>query len=298
MIDIKQLSYFVRVAEAGSFSRAATTIGIAQPALSRQVRQLETEINQTLLVRNGRGVTITQAGEKLLAHAIEILNQLERAKSDLEGFKGAPVGDVSIGMPATIAKLVTVPFVSEFRSRFPRARVRIVEGLSTYLKEFLLSGRIDIAILYNVPQSPVVNIIPLLREELFLISAKGMPDSGPVDVEQLANHPLIVPARPNAIRVLLEQQLFKVGKKLNIACEIDAISPTLELVAARHGSTVLAQNALRAWSTTGSLVARQIRPRLQTQISIVFSARGPMTLLQRSAGDLLKKTAHPLLTRA
>ena len=95
-MDLKQLEYFVRVAELGSFTRAAIALDVAQPALSRQVRLLEVELRQNLLVRNGRGATPTEAGKLLLAHGRGILHQVERAREELGRVRGALAGRVAI----------------------------------------------------------------------------------------------------------------------------------------------------------------------------------------------------------
>jgi LysR family nitrogen assimilation transcriptional regulator len=129
-MDLKQLEYFVHVAELRSFTKAAALLSVAQPALSRQVRHLEVELRQTLLYRNGRGVIPTDAGKRLLAHGRGILLQVERAKQELEEMRGTPVGHVVIGAPPTIMRLFAPPLVSAFQSRFPKATLRIVEARS------------------------------------------------------------------------------------------------------------------------------------------------------------------------
>jgi LysR family nitrogen assimilation transcriptional regulator len=104
-MDLKQLEYFVHVAEMGSFTRAAAYLQVAQPALSRQVRSLEVELRQPLLDRNGRGVTLTEAGKRLLAHARGILQQVQRARDDLEDQRGAATGRLAIACrPASAAR--------------------------------------------------------------------------------------------------------------------------------------------------------------------------------------------------
>ncbi|MDO8284058.1 MAG: LysR family transcriptional regulator, partial [Rhodoferax sp.] len=102
-MDLKQLEYFVRVAELGSFTRAAIALDIAQPALSRQVRLLEVELRQTLLTRNGRGALPTEAGKLLLAHGRGILHQVERAKEELGRVRGSLAGRVAVGLPTSLA---------------------------------------------------------------------------------------------------------------------------------------------------------------------------------------------------
>ena len=108
-MDLKQLEYFIRVAELGSFTRAAIELDVAQPALSRQVRLLELELRQTLLVRNGRGAVPTEAGKLLLEHGRGILYQVQRAREDLGRLRGGLAGRVAVGLPSSVARVLTVP---------------------------------------------------------------------------------------------------------------------------------------------------------------------------------------------
>jgi LysR family nitrogen assimilation transcriptional regulator len=296
-MEIRQLRYLVHVAEAGSFSRAASVLGIAQPALSRQVHALEQELKQRLLIRDGRGVRPTEAGTRLLAHARSILGQVQEAANEVLALRGSPVGSVSIGMPATLAKLLIVPVVTEFRRRFPHATIRITEGLSTYLREFLGAGRIDAALLYDVKPSAALEIMPVLTEQLLLISAKplaGAPRE--ISASALARLPLILAARPNAIRARVERHLAALGRQPSILLEIDAIAPALELVAAGHGHTILSRNALSAWGgPTARLIATPLRPRLKAELSMVVSRRGPLTPLQAATLDMVRGIGRRIL---
>ena len=139
-MDLKQLAYFVRVAELGSFTRAAVALKVAQPALSRQVRLLEVELRQNLLVRNGRGATPTEAGQVLLAHGRGILHQVERAREELDRVRGSLAGRVAVGLPPSIARVLTVPLTRAFRERMPQAQLSISENLSTAMQDQLLHG--------------------------------------------------------------------------------------------------------------------------------------------------------------
>ena len=158
-MDLKQLEYFVHVAELGSFTRASSFLSVAQPALSRQVRTLEVELRQPLLERNGRGVTLTEAGKRLLAHGRGILQQVERAQLDLEDHRGAATGRLAIGMPPSVSRTLTGPLVKAFRERFPKATLSVVDGLSNYMMEWLAIGRLDCAVVYNVTPSPTVDLL-------------------------------------------------------------------------------------------------------------------------------------------
>ena len=103
-MDLEQLETLVQVAELGSFTRAAGALQIAQPALSRQVRLLEVELRQALFERTGRGVVLTEAGKRLLAHGRVILAQVERARQDLEDERGAATGRLVIGLPPSVSR--------------------------------------------------------------------------------------------------------------------------------------------------------------------------------------------------
>uniref|UniRef100_UPI00183EAE1F LysR family transcriptional regulator n=1 Tax=Ramlibacter sp. TaxID=1917967 RepID=UPI00183EAE1F len=170
-MDLKQLAYFVRVAELGSFTRAAIELDVAQPALSRQVRLLEVELRQTLLVRNGRGAVPTEAGRVLLDHGRGILHQVERAREDLGRLRGGLAGRVAVGLPSSVARVLAVPLTRVVGQAMPDARLSISEGLSGALQDALTSGRLDIAVLYNAQPSRELDITPLLEEDLLLVRA-------------------------------------------------------------------------------------------------------------------------------
>ena len=155
-MDLRQLEYFVRVAELGSFTKASILLSVAQPALSKQVRRLEVELRQSLFNRNGRGIILTQEGALLLEHARGIIEQVERARYALSAIKESPVGKVVIATPPITGKALTAGLITTFRERFPKAALEIIEGKSRFIHEWLMMGRIDIGILYDPPASPLL----------------------------------------------------------------------------------------------------------------------------------------------
>jgi LysR family nitrogen assimilation transcriptional regulator len=250
-MDLKQIEYFVQVAELGSFTRAASVLRVAQPALSRQVRSLEVELRQPLFDRNGRGVTLTAAGTRLLGHGRGILQQVERARQDLEDQRGAATGLLSIGLPPSVSRTLTAPLVDAFRQRFPRATISVVEGLSTYTLEWLAQGRIDCAVVYNATPAAAVDLLPVLQEPLFLVSARAASARarlrGPaLTLAQLATRALVIPSRPHAIRMKLETVLAQAGLKPHVALEIESVPAILDLVQRHALHAVLSLNAVRA----------------------------------------------------
>ena len=296
-MDLKQLEYFVRVAEMGSFTRASIALDVAQPALSRQVRLLEVELHQSLLVRNGRGATPTEAGKLLLAHGRGILHQVERAREELGRVRGSLAGRVAIGLPPTLARVLTVPLTRAFREQLPDARLSISEGLSTVMQEWLLNGRLDIALLYNAQPAAGIEILPLLTEELVLVQARppGLledPPPPPIALHDVARLPLVIPSRPNAIRMHVEAEMAGIGCRPLIALEIDGVSAILDLVADGAGCAVLPRNAVASSIRPSAFTVRMIsEPALRTRLSLVTSSLRPATLTQQATLALIQSTA-------
>lgn len=293
-MDLKQLEYFVRVAELGSFTRAAQALDVAQPALSRQVRLLEVELRQNLLLRNGRGATPTEAGKLLLAHGRGILHQVERAKEELGRVRGALAGRVAIGLPPSMARALTVPLIRLFRERLPEASLSITEGLSTTMQEWLLNGHLDIAVLYNAQPVPEIEISPLQDEELWLVEPRppGLaeePPPPPVPLATVARMPLVIPSRPNALRMHIEAEMAALGERPTVALEIDGVSAILDLVADGAGSALLSHNAVARSIRPSAYRMRRIEPPLRTRVSLATSSQRPATLTQQAAIDLIRQ---------
>jgi LysR family transcriptional regulator, nitrogen assimilation regulatory protein len=288
-MDLKQLESFVRVAELGSFTRASIELGIAQPALSRQVRQLEVELHQHLLNRNGRGATMTEAGQVLLEHARGILHQVERAREELGQVKGSLAGRIALGMPPSIARLLAVPLVHAFREAMPGARLSIRESLSASLQEDLIRGRLDLALLHNPSACPEISLQPIARQTLFLVErSQGQSSKAAVALADLDSYPLVIPSRPNAIRMLLESELAKLGKVPRVALEIDGVSAILDLVADGAGYAVLSSDAIQTSGKVAMFALRAIhKPDLEISVMLGQSALRPQSATQRFATQLI-----------
>lgn len=296
-MDLKQLEYFVRVVDLGGFSRAARVLGVTQPAISRQVRGLEVELRQSLLLRNGRGAAPTEAGRRLLLHARGILQQVERARHDIDESRGALVGKVVVGLPPTLARHLTLPVVRAFRLRHPQASLSLVEGLSSTILDMLADGRVDVGFVYNPPPSPAFEARTLFEEALCLVGArrKGAEPRN-VRLRDLPRFPLLIPSRPHAIRRLVETRLASLGLQPQVAMEIDAVPAILELVAEGHGFAVLSPRALQGAAMAQRLHARTIvQPQLKSALAIVTSGQRPSTPLQQATIAMIEAFARSAL---
>lgn len=296
-MDFKQLSYFIRVAELESFTRASIALDIAQPALSRQVRMLEVELRQNLLVRNGRGVTVTDAGKVLLEHGRGVLHQMERLREELSRVRGSLAGRVALGLPPTLSKILTVPVTREFKRLMPEATLSISEGLSKSMLESLLSGRLDIALLYNAFPTPDIELRPVLQEELLLVQRRGKDTSTkPVKLKEIGNYPLIIPSRPNALRMHVETALINLGVQPRIAMEVDGVAAILDLVADGMGNAVLSRNAVVTAAHPERYTTRRItHPGLHSQLFIAINSQRPATSTQQATLELLDRVSREVL---
>ncbi|QGW82695.1 LysR substrate-binding domain-containing protein [Variovorax paradoxus] len=301
-MDLKQLEYFVHVAELGSFTRASIVIDVAQPALSRQVRQLEVELRQNLLTRNGRGVTLTDAGKLLLEHARGILHQIERAKEDLGLLRGALAGRVAVGLPPSIAKRIAVPLTRAFRQKLPDASLSITEALSSALQEAVTAGRIDLALLYNPVPSADIDSVVILEEDLYLVGPVqpgGGKADGPVSLREVASAPLVIPTKPNSIRMLVEAEMANIGCRPSISMEIDGVGAILDLVIEGMGQAVLSSNAILTAPRPEAFAIRRIEnPPLRSRLALALSSQRPTTLTQQAVLELVREVVAQTMNGA
>ena len=291
-MDLKQLEYFQRVAELGGFSKAAAVLAVTQPALSKQIRLLEVELHQNLLVRNGRGVTVTEEGAVLLERAREILDQVARARQEIDDLKGSPTGNVTLGCSHAVGTDSIARLVDTFRQRFPRASLEIIEAIGWTAYEWLLSGRLDIAILYDPLPSPSIAVTPLKEVPLYLVSSTAnttLKKSAKISVRQLSTFPLILPGSPRAINMVLERAAAQAGIKLNPVLNIEGSIFILELVHRGHGYTILPQHTVQESRLANEFQMNAvINPGLRWTLAIAISTQRRLTHLTQDTATMIK----------
>ncbi|MBW8845724.1 MAG: LysR family transcriptional regulator [Burkholderiales bacterium] len=294
-MTLNQIEYFIQVAEHGSFSKAALVLNVAQPALSRQVRALETELHETLFLRNGRGVELTEAGRRLFEHGQGILHLVTQAREDLSEHRNEPVGQIVVAMPPTQARMHTLPLIQAFSASCPRARLVIMEGFSTHLTEWLVSGRADLALVYNPEPLPSLEILPLREEALLLLSPSEAAPSGPLTLAELSRLPLIMPQRGHVFRKRMEEAAAMAGVQLRVDWEVSSVPTILDLVAAGLGHAALGEDVLRAFEHPERLAVTRFKASdVKTTLCLVTPALKRSTpLTQRTAALLMKLVREP-----
>jgi LysR family tcuABC transcriptional regulator len=246
-VELRQIRYFVRAAELGSISRAATDLGAVQSAVSQQITRLETELNVRLLRRTSRGVEPTEGGLAFLREAQLILRHTDQASRAAR--QARLTGSASVGFAPTTACVLALPFMREMRARFPDVRLHIVEGLSGQLTELLNARKIDVAVLFNVTKSQHWNVTQMLEERLFLISARAQgsqqrqPDV--VSLGDLRNVPLVLPTAGNGLRTILDPAFARAGTTPTVVAEVDSLAILMEAVRSGLGATIQPRAAVR-----------------------------------------------------
>ena len=297
-MDLRQLRTFIHVAELGSFSKAAERLRIAQPALSRQIRLLEAELRVQLLVRHGRGVRLTDAGALFLDRASGILRQIEQTRADVAAEAGDVSGEVSIGMPPSVGFVLTGPLVASFRRSYPKVRLKVVEGVGGFVHEWMMGGKLDVAILYEPSSTRHLEVSPMWSECLYLVGSaqSALTEAAPVPFADLEEVPLILPSAGHGLRGLLERQAARTDMPLSIEIEADAMRIQKDLTARGLGFTVLPLASVKPEVEAGLLSAAPIvAPAVPRRVIRAFPADRPVSRAARLLGEDLVSVVRRLV---
>jgi LysR family nitrogen assimilation transcriptional regulator len=283
-MELDQLRHFVQVAESGSFSRAAETLGVKQPYLSRRVGALETELRRHLFHRHGRGIKLTEAGQRFLTVAVSVLQQLELAAQHEADADEELSGKIVIGLPPSTGCFLSVPLVQGFIERFPNARISIVEELSSALPRSLLSRRVDIAFLHNWSANPQLTTSVVADDPLCLISRRDRAQGDNLRLAELGGMPLILPCAPHPVRTMLEVLAAQQGVAVDVAYEVDGVEAILQLVESGIASTISSSTLVRRGRYAETLKARKlIDPDMPRILNLATVTMRPQTaLMQRT----------------
>ncbi len=278
-MQLHQLRYFVHVAELGSFSRAATCLNVTQPALSRQVNLLEQELGVRLLHRDGRGVSLTGSGSALFERAVDLLDRVRDARQAVAAPDAAIGGDVRIGLPAWIAHTLMPGTLLRSRREHPDLAITMMEATdATVLEEWLLAGRIDIAVL-NVPRQAASHIhtTTLLRQRLCLVGTRRaeVEDGG---FRAIATLPLILPAAHDPVRETMEAAAQACGARLHVAWDVDSELVAKAMLLRGAGYAVLPRGAVAAEIAAGLVWARELTaPRIERHWMLASARERPLS---------------------
>lgn len=279
-MDLKQLEYFAYVAEKGSFSKAAAALNLSQPSVSRQITLLEEELGQKLLERTGRGATPTQAGMTLLGHARTMLNSASQAMFELKELRDEPTGRIIVGMPNRLAAVAAVPLILAFRKALPYAKLSVIEGLSPDLRDNLINGSTDVALLFAPKPTPLLSYELLHQDVLVLVAPKHVNLPVALSFSALQEYELVLPSASKPIRNLVDQALVATNGELNIIAEVGAVESALRVVESGIACSIIPKSALSLRRRDGRIqVAELTDPTVSNDLFLALPKSRPISRL-------------------
>jgi LysR family nitrogen assimilation transcriptional regulator len=295
MMQYRHLHYFVSVVEAGSFSRAASTIHIAQPALSQQIAQLEELLGVSLLLRSARGVRPTAAGEVLYREASSILGRLQQLPGIVRSGTGPTKGIVRLGVSSTFLATAPIAFMEQCKSSLPDVTLRMAVSDSPTIKRRVTEHELDLGLVLEDEFAPTFARTPLFRQRLFLIRHRATSKGKPVQIVDLASLPLVLPPSPNVTRTVLDQAFGAAKLSPNVVMEVDVVANIIAAVRAGVGVSVLPKGDLSDMSGDDLGEPEVIEPPIFLTCSIISSGNFPLTNAAAAVRDLFSRFVETTL---
>lgn len=299
-MELKQLKYFEAVASAGSFSMASAMLSIVQPALSRQIAKLEQELGCRLFYRNGRGVELTDDGRKLQQAARSITGTLDGLSRDLQHSQATLRGDVMVGLPPSVCATLGVRLTLRMRQEYPEIKLRMVDGFSGLIAEWLLSGRLDLGAIHEERAASGMRQDALLNEPLFVIGQPdaryGLNNDDPtVDFSALQVIPLVQFSPTHGVRRLLDKHAHEAGIQINEVAQIDTLVVLRQLVRKPDFYVISPFGYFEEDCLAGEIGAWQLRnPGLRNVLQLAISPNRPYTEATAAVRRILLEEAAQL----
>jgi LysR family nitrogen assimilation transcriptional regulator len=283
-VRYRQLRYYVKIVEAGSISRAAALIHIAQPALSLQIAELEDYLGVSLLKRSARGVRPTAAGELLYREATAILKHLERIPGVVRSSRGIAQGVVSIGLASVLGPNWAAKFVKTCHAALEKVSLRLVVTDSAALRDKLIAQQLDLALVFEDDLSTAFTRETLYRQRLYVFHPKKMSMGTSLSLEELAQHSLVLPGYPDLVRASADRAFKEAGLSPKVVAEVDDYSSLISTVRAGMGATVLPKgDSIGLGDDMAEPVL--IEPPLHMTVSIASTEEKPLSF---AAGEVRK----------
>ncbi|SHI27551.1 LysR family transcriptional regulator [Pollutimonas bauzanensis] len=297
-MNLRQLSYFIAVAEQRSIIKAAQLLHISQPAISTQIKLLEEELEVQLFERRQEGTILTPEGKDFHSYARVALDTLDAAKASLRSRQVTEVGTVTVGIPGSLSPLLTLSLIEQVRERCPNIKIKVVTGLSGHLAKWIMDGTIDFGLVYS--SSPVIGLDfeLLMKEQLFLaVHSKNagpiedMCVNGDISCASLRHVPLVMPSREHGLRALVEKVAASVGVKLNVRTELDAHELLLECVLRTTDATILSLAALKNIRIPQEEIftAHITDPVIERRVCLAYATDRPLTRTARRVEVILRE---------
>ncbi|MET9886166.1 LysR substrate-binding domain-containing protein [Streptomyces sp. NPDC006430] len=298
-MDIRQLRYFVTVAEEANFTRAAARLHLAQPGLSAQIRQLEKELGHPLLDRSGRSVTLTEVGEAVLPYARAAIAAVAAVRQTVDEFTGLLRGHVTIGFVSGAAahEFDLASVLADFHDDHPQVEITLTEDTSERMLAALRRGELDIAVigLAHEEPPPGISFQVVIDEPLVVAVAPDDPALTPagrttIALAELRDRPLISLPRGTGLRTVLDRACARAGFQPRIAFEAAAPLFLTQLAARGLGVAVVPALQTDVASTFGLRTLHITHPRLRGRIALAWRTESSASPAAKAFLRLLRAT--------
>ena len=292
-MDLRQLRYFLHVAAFGSVSKASVFLHVAQPAVSRTIRNLEAELGVSLFERHGRGVRLTEPGADLIVRAEGIFRDVENARQEVMAHADVIEGTVTLGIPPSFGVALAPGLVGRCREAHPRLNLRIVESYSGFVQDWLIGSQVDLAVLNaRTVDKRSLKVEPLVQDRMFLV---GPPDiltdavgESILPLERLAGLRLILPTGLHGLRLIIDEAMAGAGIRVEPLIEIDSVLMIKELVLMGEGLTILPLATVQREVAAGQLRALPITsPEIRRALVIATAIDRPPGKAARAVRDIM-----------
>jgi DNA-binding transcriptional LysR family regulator len=299
-MELRQLRYFLKVADLGSISKAAGQLSIAQSAVSQQVSALEHRLQAKLFVRRPSGVVLTDAGRLLYRHAQTICRQVQSAEDDVTTASGAPTGPVSVGLPTAVLHLLGMPLLEAVLARHPGITLHLIDGVSARVEEFALNGRLDMAVLFLAESARGLEVLPLLDEDLHYVVGASAPWAralgDAITLEEASRLPLVVPGPGNSMRRVVEGAFQRAGLRLAPIAELDSLRLLTACATDGLAGTFLPRGVVGAEEDAGALRVLPVRgARLSRTVSVCTVDARAMSQAAQAVHAILQEQSLALV---
>lgn len=291
-MELRHINAFVEVATHGTYVRAASALGIAQSALSRQVSALEREIGGRLFHRTGRGVALTELGERVLSQGRALVADVSAFEQAARLPRGRASGEVTIGLVPVASRTFVARLTAQLRDDYPGIRLRVLEGYSGQVEEWLAGQRVDIAIYNRYRRGRVANSEAILRADTHLIIRSSHPiaKGREVPLRGLADIPLALPVRPNSLTNLLTGLAAAQHFELDIRLEASSTSLIGETIRASDLATISPAQVFSREIASGEFSAvRIVRPTIEQTTWMSFGVHRPLSAAAQIVARLIRR---------
>lgn len=260
-MDLRQLEMFKTVAAEGSFTAAAKKLHVSQSAISRQVKLLEDELGGPLLHRGARGVTLTPSGELLLSLAHRLDRDVKSVVAQIAETHDLLRGSLTIAGGMTVCLHVLPRALSEYHKKYEGVDIKVVTGRNEAILALLRGHEVDLALLTLPIQADDLEVVPVLKEEMVVVTAKNHPlaSKRSVDVDTLASYPQILYEVGSNTRRVQDQLFSQTERTLNVAMETENVEITKAMVGAGLGITLIPYAAIASEVKSGTLAITRVR---------------------------------------